>query len=83
MIITLIHKSNTFNGFKDSFHTLHCLLILEEYIVTFEYLSGKKQKNLVAVLDALSRLDMDCLKIKEDTGEALTVLSGSVISNPQ
>jgi hypothetical protein len=38
------------------------LLLLEEYGVTFEYLSGKK--NVVA--DALSRLDIDSLKIKVD-----------------
>jgi hypothetical protein len=47
------------------------LLLLEEYGVTFEYLQGKK--NVVA--DALSRLDIDSLKIQEE--EALTLLSGS------
>jgi hypothetical protein len=49
------------------------LLLLEEYGVTFEYLPGKKQKNVVA--DALSRLDIDSLKIQEE--EVLTLLSGS------
>jgi hypothetical protein len=49
------------------------LLLLEEYAVTFEYLTGKKQKNFVA--DALSRLDIDSLKIQEE--EVLTLLSGS------
>jgi hypothetical protein len=51
------------------------LLLLEEYGVTFEYLPGKKQKNLAAVADALSRLDIDSLKIQEQ--EILTLLSGS------
>jgi hypothetical protein len=51
------------------------LLLLEEYGVTFEYLPGKKQKNIV--VDALSRLDIDSLKIQEKEEEALTLLSGS------
>jgi hypothetical protein len=50
------------------------LLLLEEYGVTFEYLPGKKQKYVVA--DALSRLDIDSLKIQEEE-EVLTLLSGS------
>jgi hypothetical protein len=37
------------------------LLLLEEYGVTFEYLPG--EKNATAVADALSRLDIDSLKI--------------------
>jgi hypothetical protein len=49
------------------------LLLLEEYGVKFEYLQGKKQKNVVA--DALSRLDIDSLKIQEE--EVLTLLSVS------
>jgi hypothetical protein len=48
------------------------LLLLEEYGVTFEYLPGKKN----IVVDALSRLDIDSLKIQEEE-EALTLLSGS------
>jgi hypothetical protein len=48
-----------------------CLLLLEEYGVKFEYLPG--EKNVVA--DALSRLDIDSLKIQEE--EVFTMLSGS------
>jgi hypothetical protein len=49
------------------------LLLLEEYGVTFEYLLGKK--NVSAVADSLSRLDIDSLEIQEK--EVLTLLSGS------
>jgi hypothetical protein len=49
------------------------LLLLEEYGVTFEYLPGKK--NVDTVADALSRLDIDVLKIQEE--KVLTLLSGS------
>jgi hypothetical protein len=49
------------------------LLLLEEYGVTFEYLPVKK--NVGTVADALSRLDIDSLKIQEK--EVLTLLSGS------
>ena len=55
------HKNNTFNGLKASDHVLRCLLLLEKYGVTFEYLLGKK--NVVA--DALSHLDIDDLKIQK------------------
>jgi hypothetical protein len=51
------------------------ILLLEEYVVTFEYLPGKK--NVGSVVDALSRLDIDSLKIQEETEEVLTLLSGS------
>jgi hypothetical protein len=53
------------------------LLLLEEYGVTFEYLSGPGKKNVGTVADALSLLDIDSLKIQEETGEVLTLLSGS------
>jgi hypothetical protein len=69
------HKNNTFNGLtaSDRFLLTSWLLLLEEYGVTFEYFPGKKQKNVVA--NALSRLDIDRLKIQEE--EVLTLLSGS------
>jgi hypothetical protein len=51
------------------------LLLLEEYGVKFEYLSGKK--NMTVVADALSRLDMDILNIQKEVEEVLTLLSGS------
>jgi hypothetical protein len=41
---------------------LRRLLLLEEYGVTFEYLPGKKQKNVIE--DVLSHLDIDILKIQ-------------------
>jgi hypothetical protein len=71
------HKNNTFNGLKanDSDRVVRTcwLLLLEEYGVTFEYLPQKK--NMKVVADALSRLDIDSLKIQEE--EVLTLLSGS------
>jgi hypothetical protein len=73
IIVFTDHKNNTFNGLKasDPVFLTCCLLLLEEYGVTFEYLPGKK--NVVA--DALSHLDIDSLKIQEE--EVLTLLSGS------
>jgi hypothetical protein len=64
IIVFTEHKNNTFNGLKASDHVLRTcwLLLLEENGVTFEYLPGKK--NLVA--DALSRPDIDSLKIQEE-----------------
>jgi hypothetical protein len=50
------------------------LLLLVKYGVTFEYLPGKKQKNVADVADALSRLYIDSLKIQEE--EVLTIISG-------
>jgi hypothetical protein len=53
------------------------LLLLVKYGVTFEYLPRKKQENVVTIADALSRLDIDSLKIQEYEEEVLTLLSGS------
>jgi hypothetical protein len=75
IIVFRENKNNTFNGLKAPDRVLRTcwLLLLEEYGVTFEYLPGKKKKNNVA--DALSRLDIDSLKIQEE--EVFTLLSGS------
>jgi hypothetical protein len=51
------------------------LLLLEEYGVTLEYLPGKK--NVGTVADDLMCLDIDSLKIQEETEEVLTLLSRS------
>jgi hypothetical protein len=73
-IIVFTHHTNiSFNGLKASDRILCWLLLLEEYGVTFEYLPGNKQKNVLA--DALSLLDIDSLKIQEE--EVLTLLSQS------
>jgi hypothetical protein len=75
IIVFTDHKNNTFNGLKAPDRVLRTcwLLLLEEYGVTFEYLPGKK--NVADLEDALSRLDIDSLKIQEE--EVLTLLSGS------
>jgi hypothetical protein len=72
IIVFTDHTNNTFNDSKDSDRVLlTCwLLLLEEYGVIFKYLPGNK--NVVA--DALSRLDIDSLKIQEETEEVLTLL---------
>jgi hypothetical protein len=71
IIVFTDHKNNTFNCLKASIRVLRAcwLLSLEEYGVTFEYLPGKKQKNVVTAADALSRLDIDSLKIQEKAQE--------------
>jgi hypothetical protein len=61
------HKNNTFNGLK--IKTLQSVFVLAfTPLSTFEYLPGKK--NVTAVVDVLSRLDIDSLKIQEETEEA-------------
>jgi Integrase zinc binding domain len=67
--------NNTFNGLKASDCVLRWLLLLEEYGVSFEYLPGMKN----VVVDALSCLDIDGLKIQEE--EALTLLAESEITS--
>jgi hypothetical protein len=79
IIVFTEHKIKTFIGLKafSSDRFLRRLLLLEEYGVAFEYLPGKKQKNVVA--DALSRLEIYSLKIQEE--EVLTLIT--VISDSQ
>jgi hypothetical protein len=77
IIVYTDHKNNTFNGLKANVSDLNYLtcwlILLDKNGVAFEYLPGWKQKNVAA--DALSRLDIDSLKIQEE--EVLTLLSGS------
>jgi hypothetical protein len=51
------------------------LLLLEDYGVTLEYLPEKK--NVGTVADDLLCLDIDSLKIQEETEEVLILISGS------
>jgi hypothetical protein len=73
IIVFTDHKNSTFNYLKASDHIWLWLLKFEEYGVTFGCLSGKKNVGIVA--DALSRLDIDSLKIQEE--DASTLLSWS------
>jgi hypothetical protein len=73
IIVFTDHKNKIINGLKASDRVLRWLFIILEIGVTFEYLSEKKQKNVVA--DSLSCLDIDSLKIQEE--EVLTLLSES------
>jgi hypothetical protein len=77
IIVFTEHKNNTFNESKANIsdRILHRFLTLEEYGVTFEYIP--RMKNVGTFVDALSCLDIDSLKIQEETEEALTLLSGS------
>jgi hypothetical protein len=59
----------------DTDRSLCCLLLLEEYGVTFEYLPGKK--NVTSIADALSHLDIDRTKIQEESQETSKRISGS------
>jgi hypothetical protein len=56
---------------------LFWLLLLEVYGVISKCLAGKKQKNAAVVANAVSCLEIDSLKIQEETEEASTLLSGS------
>jgi hypothetical protein len=71
IIVFTEKKNNTLNRLKTSDRVFIWPLPLEEYGVTFDYLPGNKN----AILDALSYLDIDGLKIQE--GEVLILLSGS------
>jgi hypothetical protein len=79
IIVFTDHKNNTFNGLKakaSDRNLCTCwILLLEEYGVTFEYLPGKKQKNVAVDVVALSHFDIDSQQIQEE--EVLTLLSGS------
>jgi hypothetical protein len=59
IIFFTYHKNNNFNGLKASDRVLLWLLLLEEYGVTFKLLTVKKN----VFTDALSRFDIDSLKI--------------------
>jgi hypothetical protein len=71
IIVFTDHKNYTFNGLKASDRVLRTfwILLLEEYGVKFEYLP--EQKNVSTDADALSRLDIDSLKIQEEEEEVL------------
>jgi hypothetical protein len=66
IIIFTDHKNNTFNRLNASDCVMRWLLLLEEFSVTFEYLLGKKEKNVASVADVLSRIDIDSLKIQKE-----------------
>jgi hypothetical protein len=81
IIVSTDHENFIFNGLKvhasDRVLCTCWLLLLEEYGVTFEHFPGKMQKNNATVADALSRHDIDSLKIQENKQEALKLPSGS------
>jgi hypothetical protein len=51
------------------------LLLIEEYGFSFDYLPRNKNDTVVAY--DLSHLDIHSLKIQEETGDQITLLSGS------
>jgi hypothetical protein len=71
------HKINSFNGLKAnaSNRVLRWLLLHEAFGVTFEYLLGKKI--FAVITDDSSRLEIDSLKMQEETEVTFTLLSGS------
>jgi hypothetical protein len=75
MIFFTNHKNNTFNVLKtnasDRVLRTCWLFLLEKYGVTFEYLLGKR--NVSAVADALSRLDIDSLKIQDSRRRSINI----------
>jgi hypothetical protein len=77
IIVFTDHMNNTFNSLKASDHVLCSLLLLEEYRVTFEYLSGSKQENTCTIADDLPLLDNGSLKIQENKEEVLILVSRS------
>jgi hypothetical protein len=60
IIVFIDHTNNAFNELKPVDIEMRWLLPHEEYVVSYEYLPGKK--NVVA--DSLSRLDIDSMKIQ-------------------
>jgi hypothetical protein len=67
---------NQFHQWCKSFTPRFALiLLLYQYGVTFEYLPGRKQKNVGIVEDGLSHHDIDSLKTQEETEEVLPLLS--------
>ena len=71
IIVFTDHKNSNFNGLKASDRVLRWLLLLEEYGIQFQCLSG--MKNVVA--DALSRLDIE--DIARPVGEIATLMNAA------
>jgi hypothetical protein len=53
------------------------ILLLEKYGVIFEYLPEMILKNMASIADTLSSLDINILKIQEETQEEFTIISWS------
>jgi hypothetical protein len=75
IIVYKEHTNSTFNGLKVSNCVLCWCLFLEEYLLQFDYLLGKKN----AIVDVVSRIDIDDLKIQK--AEILALLYESDFSN--